>query len=340
MQNIGKRKSHNLTRLITLFLPVLFILSGCGSPNPATSAPTGTNPVSATQPAIPTAFQPAPTQTVGFVIPTTSPSPVPTQSTTIHFAIIGDFGSGDDHEKAVADLVKSWKPDFIITVGDNNYPNGAAETIDQNIGQFYHEYINDYHGQYGEGSPDIRFYPTLGNHDWLTPNAQPYLDYFSLPGNERYYDFSRGPVAFFALDSDSSEPDGVGQSSVQAAWLQKEMTASAATWKIVYMHQPAYSSGMHGSTDWIRWPFAQWGASAVLAGHDHSYERLDIEGTPYFVNGIGGGAIYNFVSILDQSKVRYNQGYGAMLAAADPSQLDFQFITVSGQVVDTFSIKK
>jgi hypothetical protein len=43
-------------------------------------------------------------------------------------------------------LVKGWKPDFIITVGDNNYPRGSASTIDQNIGQYYHGFIPAYHG--------------------------------------------------------------------------------------------------------------------------------------------------------------------------------------------------
>jgi hypothetical protein len=38
-------------------------------------------------------------------------------------------------------LVLSWQPEFILTLGDNNYPVGSPETIDANIGQFYHAYI-------------------------------------------------------------------------------------------------------------------------------------------------------------------------------------------------------
>ena len=38
------------------------------------------------------------------------------------------------------------------------------------------------------------------------------------------------------------------------------------------------------------------GATAVLAGHDHDYERLIIDGLPYFVNGLGGGGIYQFTT--------------------------------------------
>ena len=73
--------------------------------------------------------------------------------TTADFAVIGDFGSGTANEGAVANLVKSWNPEFIVTTGDNNYEFGEASTIDANIGQFYHEYIYNYQGGYGAGSP-------------------------------------------------------------------------------------------------------------------------------------------------------------------------------------------
>jgi len=107
------------------------------------------------------------------------------------FAVIGDFGNTGPSEQAVANLVHSWNPDFIATVGDNNYDTGSASTIDANIGQYYHDYIYPYLGSYGSGSPTAtnRFWPTLGNHDWgdTFPNPtgdQPYLNYFtSLPGN-------------------------------------------------------------------------------------------------------------------------------------------------------------
>ena len=36
------------------------------------------------------------------------------------FAVIGDYGDAGGNELAVANLVKIWSPDFIITVGDNN----------------------------------------------------------------------------------------------------------------------------------------------------------------------------------------------------------------------------
>jgi hypothetical protein len=88
----------------------------------------------------------------------------------------------------------------------------------------------------------------------------------------------------------------------------------------------------------MRWPFKEWGASAVLSGHDHTYERLLVDGLPYFVNGLGGGAIYYFNEVLDGSQVRYNEDYGAMLVEASPVALTFQFINRSGTVIDSYSL--
>src|ERR1041385_3886659 len=105
---------------------------------------------------------------------------------SIRFAVIGDYGFAGQPELDVSNLVKSWNPDFVITTGDNNYENGAASTIDQNIGQYYHEFISPYTGAYGSGDTVNRFFPSLGNHDWVTTGATPYLNYFTLPGNERY----------------------------------------------------------------------------------------------------------------------------------------------------------
>ncbi len=285
-----------------------------------------------------TTAAPAPaTVTVALTAP---PAPSATPDSAIHFAVIGDFGMGNQDEADVAALVHSWTPDFVITVGDDNYPSGAADTIDAHIGQYYHDFIFPYTGTYGPGSPEIRFFPTLGNHDWLTAGAKPYLDYFNLPGNERYYDFVRGPVHFFALDSDENEPDGVGSRSVQAAWLKQGLAVSTSTWNIVYFHHAPYSSGMHGSTTWMQWPFAAWGAQAVLTGHDHTYERLLLDGIPYFVDGVGGGGIYNFVNILPESKFRYNADHGAMLVTASVTEVHFEFYSRTGKLIDQYKIQK
>ncbi len=258
----------------------------------------------------------------------------------MRFAVIGDYGWGGAAEAEVAALVHSWQPDIIITVGDNNYPVGAAEVIDEHIGQFYQDYIFPYTGSYGPGAAENRFFPTLGNHDWYTEGAQPYFDYFTLPGNERYYDFTWGPVHFFALNSGDIEPDGVNSGSIQAAWLEERMTVSASPWQVVYFHYAPYSSAYHGSIDWMRWPFAAWGADAVLSGHDHAYERLLVEGIPYFVNGSGGAGIYNFNDPLPETQFRYNADNGAMLVTASEAEMLFEFYSRTGELVDSYQVTK
>jgi tartrate-resistant acid phosphatase type 5 len=255
--------------------------------------------------------------------------------------VIGDFGDGSPNEAAVARLVKSWKPDFIITTGDDNYPVGAERTIDPHIGAFYADFIGNYHGAYGTGSRTNRFWPTPGNHDWFASRLAPYLDYFTLPGNERYYEVELGIVHLVALDSDPKEPDGMSAASVQGRWAHERLAASKACFQIVYFHHPPYSSGPHGDTASMQWPFRTWGADAVLAGHDHTYERFQIDGIPYFVNGLGGAEKYPLSEASKQGSVlRYNAKHGAMLGIASVEGLTFQFWNVDGARIDNVEVPK
>lgn len=265
-----------------------------------------------------------------------------TASDVTRLAVIGDFGMDNQPEADVAALVASWQPDAVITTGDNNYPDGKAETIDANVGKYYQAFIYPYRGKYGAGASTNRFFPTLGNHDWRTtagspPLPQPYLDYFTLPGNERYYDVVLGPVHLFAMDSDAREPDGIEATSTQADWLYDRLATSTAPWRIVAMHHPPYSSSSrHGSTSSLQWPFAAWGATAVLAGHDHAYERIVRDGIVYFVNGIGGADRYPAGAALAGSQVRFDSDYGAMLIEATTSVITYTLVARTGVVHDIY----
>jgi len=261
-------------------------------------------------------------------------------SDRLRFAVIGDYGMAGDLERRVAELVKGYAPEIVITTGDNNYPRGSSETIDANIGQFYAEFIGSYRGKYGTGATENRFFPSLGNHDWYTDAARAYLDYFTLPGNERYYSFTRGPVEFFALDSDQHEPDGILPTGRQAAWLKERAQASRSPWQIAYMHHPPYSSGPHGSTSETEWPYAEWGVDLVLAGHDHTYERARIGGVTYLVNGLGGAHEYDFKQPIEGSEFRYNEKHGAQLAEATLHELRLTFVNVDGARIDEVVLKR
>ena len=261
-------------------------------------------------------------------------------------AVIGDFGVGDANEAAVATLVNSWSPSAVLTVGDNNYENGEAATLDDNIGRDYHAYIQfnpAYKGRYaGQGSKQgARFFPVLGNHDWRAAGAKPYLDYFDMPGNGRYYQARFGEVEIFAVDSDPHEPDGIDLHSKQATWLQAAMAHSTATWKVVTLHHPPYSSGYHGDNAVMQWPFAEWGAHLVMGGHDHHYERYSRPGITYLVLGTGGARLR--APILKPradaiAQVIYSNLHGALLMQVQGGELDLQFYNVNHQLIDSLRL--
>lgn len=271
------------------------------------------------------------------------------------FAVIGDYGQAGEPARQVAELVASWDPAFILTTGDNNYESGSTRTLRENIGQYYCDYI------YNPDAPDSlrcegranqdkvnRFFPSLGNHDFYNPAKNlPYLTYFTLPDQEEYYDFTWGAVHFFALNS-GELGDAFCCSSTQAQWLKERLAASAAPVQIVYFHHPPFSSGLHGNTSAMQWPFEEWGADVVFSGHNHLYQRIQQQETgaiPYFVNGLGGkstryhceenpldpGAFDSFC---------YDQNYGAMRVEVRRSEMVFQFFAVDQplQPIDVYHI--
>lgn len=261
------------------------------------------------------------------------------------FAIIGDYGSNNQGEGAVASLISQYQPEFVITLGDNNYNKGCWSTIDDNIGQYYSNYIGNYKGKYGKGSVVNKFYPSLGNHDWyakescLYQRTLPYLEYFTLPGNSRYYEFVEGPIHFFVLDSDSHEPDGISMGSTQYKWFVNAIKQSTSPFNIVYFHHPSFSSSKHGDNKKMQWDFKNLGVDLVLSGHDHSYERIERDGLTYIVNGIGGPkGLSGKKTKTKGSKFFYSKKYGFMLAHVHGSTITFELINEENKVIDSFTL--
>lgn len=254
----------------------------------------------------------------------------------VKFAAIGDYGLWQSFGEArVSQMVHSWNPDFIITLGDNNYDFGADSTIDSNIGQYYHDYIRPYFGVFGNEAPFNKFFPCMGNHDWYSDSGHAYFNFFTLPGNERYYDYVKGNCHFFVLNSDPIEPDGITAQSIQANWLKTKLLQSTARFKIVYFHHPPYSSGQHGNTADLQWPFKDWGANVVLCGHEHNYERLVGEdGMTYFINGVGGKDYREFAAIVPESRYRFTGNFGAMLITSYRDSLNFKFYAYPDSLKD------
>jgi hypothetical protein len=273
------------------------------------------------------------------------------------FAVIGDYGVDDEHEAAVAELVASWDPDYIITTGDDYYSVAGGKgtgRYDESTGAYYGSWLKDITTtgrRRPEGGATVNaFFPSLGNHDYsdAKPGPQTYLKYFDLPGagfdntsgNERYYDFVQGPIHFFVLNSNEEEPDGTSSNSRQARWLKARLAASTSTWNIVYGHHPPYSSDLfHGSMPYMQWPFAAWGADVVLAGHAHAYERIERDGIVYFVNGLGGATRYFFGFPIKGSRSRYNANWGAQKVTVTSAALTFEFWNVAGRLVDSYTLQ-
>src|SRR5207253_8588421 len=86
-------------------------------------------------------------------------------------------------------------------------------------------------------------------------------------------------------------------------------------------------------------PFQAWGASAVVSGHDHFYERLiEDNNFPYFVVGTGGAGLEAPpASLIAGSKVQASL-WGALKVDASPCQITLSFVNTAGTVLDKFTM--
>jgi len=198
----------------------------------------------------------------------------------------GDFGDGSERQArmaaAMARLHAKTPFDFAVTLGDNFYPAGMAGPADPRWQRDFERLYEPMH---------IRFYPSLGNHDWVLSDSPVseilYSEksrWWQMPADR--YTFIAGPVQFFALDTNLI-------SRAQLEWLDRELGRSKARWKIVYAHHPIYSYGWHGDETSLRdslLPLLRGRANIYLAGHDHDLQHLAPEGGVHFVVAGGGGA--------------------------------------------------
>jgi acid phosphatase type 7 len=195
----------------------------------------------------------------------------------IRLLAFGDSGGGGADQFALLDQMSSVPYDFIIHMGDLAYDQGTIAQFEDTVFTPYAELFRH-----------LAFFPAAGNHEYKTQQGAPFRDVFNLPGDsgEKWYSFDYGPIHFAALDTEADY-------ATQTKWLDGDLAASKAPWKIVYMHKPPYSSGDHGSDTALRKLLApvveKHGVQLVLAGHDHDYERMKPQnGVAYVVTGGGG----------------------------------------------------
>ena len=247
----------------------------------------------------------------------------------------GDISTcGNDFDEATASLLDD-QPGLVATLGDNAYSSGSDA-----------EFANCYGPTWGRHKDRTR--PAVGNHDYHTPGAAGYFNYFGSAAGDPYrgyYSYDYGAWHIVVLNSNCAPAGGCDVGSPQEQWLRADLTASRAFCTLAYWHHPLFSSGEHGSNPAFI-PFWQalydYGAEVVLAGHDHDYERFapqtadgavdPLRGIREFVVGTGGGSHYLFARPPEpNSEVRNDNTFGVLQLALHTASYDWEFIPIEGQ---------
>ena len=267
----------------------------------------------------------------GPATPTPTPSPSPHVG-PYGFVLVGDFGTRDAPERAVAREAKRWvatRPfDAFVTLGDNVYETGDPA-------QFAASW-KPYGWVDQRGAPVLA---SLGNHDIETRDGRPEMKFFHMPG--RWYEQEVGPVEIVVLDA--NQPGRWKQRK----WLRTTLAAVTAPWTVVVFHQPAYSCGLHGSTPEVqdRWVplFRRYHVDLVVNGHDHDYQRFaPMHGVTYVVDGAGGRSLYDVGPCPDgtPSPIASNDAvHGFLFLNATASRLTGKAVATGGKVLDTFVLR-
>jgi 3',5'-cyclic AMP phosphodiesterase CpdA len=254
----------------------------------------------------------------------------------LRFAVIGDWGTGNSHQASIARQMfnshESSPFDFVITAGDNIYPNGSGHYFGKHFESPFASLLKD----------RVNFYAVLGNHD-VQAGRQDQCQYplFNMGGASYYrLEHGAGLTEFFLLDSTNFD-------RTQAAWFENSLRDSKAMWKIAVFHHPIYSSGKrHGSDLSLRKQleplFVRYGVNIALSGHDHIYERTTPQqGVRYFVSGAGGevrrGDVHPGSSFTAAS---FDDDNHFMVFEIVDSETRFQAIRGTGAVVDSGSFTR
>jgi predicted phosphodiesterase len=254
------------------------------------------------------------------------------------FAVIGDTDGGTVPSRIAARLVLD-QPDLAIHMGDVVYPDGAEGSYDS---QFF-----------GPFKPWLQrgpVLPAIGNHDARTERAAPLLADFVVPKNgvteqSRFYSFRQGNVLFVCLDDETS---AYGEGSPQFDWLVATLSASDSLWKVVYFHEPPYSSDHSNLVERLMLcpVFERFGVDVVFSGHAHLYERTHPirlfadsgPGVLYVTEGGGGASLSTIHRIPESAYVSASFGY--VLADVDGRTLSITAHDVEGNVFDSVVLEK
>jgi acid phosphatase type 7 len=263
------------------------------------------------------------------------PPPPPPPITTGTLVGAGDIAicgrSGASSTADLLDLIDG----TVFTAGDNAYFQGTAE-----------QFAQCYDPTWGRHKGRTR--PSPGNHEYESPGAGPYFDYFGPNAGPRglgYYSFETGPWHIVSLNSSVA----AGEGSPQMMWLRGDLANTNARCVAAIWHHPVFSSGQNGPASHMREVFRvlrELGADVVINGHDHMYERFARQdengrstsgGLRQFTVGTGGADLTSMARMSANSEVRFSV-HGVLKLTLSPESYSWQFVAVPpSSVVDSGS---
>lgn len=247
----------------------------------------------------------------------------------------GDIaGCGQTGDTVTAALVAA-TGGTVATLGDQVYNRGSSA-----------QFANCYGPTWGRFKERTR--PALGNHEYRTPRAAGYFNYFENqagPDGKGWYSYDLGSWRVVVLNSNCQNV-GCGKGSDQERWLRAELAANPNQCTLAYWHHPRFSSdNRHGNEASVAplWDaLYEYGAELVLGGHAHVYERFapqtpwgtadPVTGIRQFVVGTGGAGRYGFRGVGANSEVRNASTFGVLKLNLRPGAYDWQFLAPPGEI--------
>lgn len=282
-------------------------------------------------------------------------------ASSVKFLIFGDSQSSDKGEKPYGvwhntlNNAVNANPDaeFFVNVGD-------LSDIGQS-GTHWNAWFKA-----SEGVVDrLPIMPVQGNHETYgdPSNHKPvyYLSQFTLSENgpaglkEQAYSYDMGPVHIVVLDSQADEEGDI--LPAQKTWLESDLAASKAPWKIAFFHKPPYEVHNVRANLNVKKAFCpvfdKYHVDMVFNAHDHGvartypindgkYMQKPSEGTIYYVVGRSGTKVYKDIGKKDwdtyffapQSQPNY------LVFKADKNRLSVKSFNQDGTLLDDFFIDK
>jgi len=213
-------------------------------------------------------------------------------------------------------------------------------------GREYESWSNEFGVPAADVLGRIPFYPVLGNHE---ENSPIFDSLFVLPGTREYWSQRRGDVLFIGIDGQRNWQEG----SDLYEKLEQELRATKAKHIFLITHYPAASSSSHAKLDEqgrykeraMRYSHdvlaplcAKYGVAGIIAGHDHCYERSELEGITAITSGGAGATNYPQA---DDGEVRnpdskvFWSGLHYLLFDVGPDEIRMRAIDLKGKVRDT-----